>query len=163
MPAMAAQRLVVCLFHASLRVNAAWQAPQIHLGCVFLSLLRFWFPAGFLLVDLKASASWLSLTTRWAFHQNLVIVTHWAVVRPNALESRFRLSLGPLGPFIAHVPGRVDPLVFLLRLYALSDVLLHLTASCGLVKEAVFEREFAIQCFPARNFRFVIQPFKKTV
>ena len=91
-----------------------------------------------------------------------MIVAHWAVVRPNTLESLFRLSLKLLDPFTTHVSSRVDPQVFHLRLYAFSDVLLQLSASCCLVREAVFDREFAHQCFRARNCRIVIQPFKRS-
>ena len=89
-----------------------------------------------------------------------MIVAHWAVIRPKTLEGLFRLSLKPLDPFMTHVSSRVDSLVFRLRFYAQSDVLLQLSASCCLVREAVFKREFAHQCFPARNCRIVIHPLK---
>ena len=54
MPEMVAQRLTMCLFLASLRVNAAWQAPHI------LVPLRFFVPC--MLMDLKASSSRHSVT-----------------------------------------------------------------------------------------------------
>ena len=90
-----------------------------------------------------------------------MIVAHWAVIRPNTFEGIFRLSLKPLDPFMTHVSSRVDLLVFRLRFNAQSDALLQLSASCCLVKEAVFKREFTHQCFPARKCRIVIHPLKR--